>query len=59
MTWDSITMKPLSKLLSVLCSSQSIMTSGAQHELLEKLLFRRQVCVDNLQNTSICMSRHP
>ncbi len=47
MTWDSITMKPLSKLLSVLCSSQSIMTSGAQHELLEKLLFRRQVCVDN------------
>ena len=44
-------MKPLSKLW-VLCSSQSILMSGAQHDLLEKLLFENEVGVSNSQDTS-------
>ena len=51
---NSITMKPLSKLW-VLCSSQSILMSGAQHNLLEKLLFKSEVGVVNEPDTSFCI----
>ena len=40
-------MKPISKLLSVLCSCDLIMTPGPQYDLLEKLLFNREVSLDN------------
>ncbi len=35
---------PLAKVLSEFCRPDLIMTPGPQHELLEKLLFNRQVC---------------
>lgn len=46
---ETAQVKLSSQLLLLLCSSEAIMTSGAQHDLLEKLLFSHQVndCQDS------------